>query len=80
MPALRQTPVNKSTEGYGTTQIASPIGPLYTRHEFAAMLRLTVRSVDTMLANGTLPHLKIGGAIRFRVQDIQEALKGFEKK
>lgn len=42
------------------------------------MLRLTVRSVDSMLANGSLPHLKLGGgAIRFTAKQLQDALKTF---
>jgi excisionase family DNA binding protein len=73
---VQPTIADKSTGIDGTTQIA-PIGPFYTRREVALSLRLTVRSVDTLLANGKLPHLKVGGAVRFTAQQLQDALKTF---
>ena len=42
-----------------------------TRHELAEALKVSVRTVDTMLAGGEIPHLRLhGNFIRFYLPDV----------
>src|SRR5690348_6356733 len=46
-----------------------------TRRELAEVLKISVRTVDTMLAGGELPHLRIhGNFIRFYLPDVVQHL------
>ena len=42
-----------------------------TRHELAEALKVSVRTVDTMLAGGEIPHLRLhGNFVRFYLPDV----------
>jgi excisionase family DNA binding protein len=46
-----------------------------TREELAAVLKVSVHTVDRMLADGELPHIRLRGSmIRFYLPDVVRAL------
>jgi excisionase family DNA binding protein len=50
---------------------AAPLRPLLTVPEVAALLRLSPRSVRRLIADGRLPVVRLGHAIRIRPQDVE---------
>jgi excisionase family DNA binding protein len=49
----------------------SPISRLLTKAELAPRLGITTRTVDSWMAKGYLPFLKIGRTVRFRLSDVE---------
>ena len=45
---------------------------LVTKKEVARLLACSVRMVERLVASGTLTAVKIRGAVRFRLRDIQQ--------
>ena len=45
---------------------------LVTKKEVARLLACSVRMVERLMASGTLTAVKIRGAVRFRLRDIQQ--------
>ena len=43
---------------------------LLTKHDAATLLRMSVRTVERMAANGTLTPVKVAGSVRFRRSDL----------
>jgi excisionase family DNA binding protein len=50
---------------------AAPLRPLLTVPEVAALLRLSPRSIRRLIADGRLPVVRLGRAIRIRPQDVE---------
>ena len=48
-----------------------PLRPLLTVPEVAALLRLSPRSIHRLIADGRLPIVRLGRAIRIRPQDVE---------
>ena len=44
---------------------------IFTRKEVAAILRLSVRTVDYLVASGQIPHRRIGRSVRFSESALQ---------
>jgi len=57
------------------SQSISKIRPLLKRAEVAAALAVSMRTVDTLIANGGLKVVRLGKSVRFRHEDI-EAFNG----
>ncbi len=51
-----------------------------TKEELAHYLGVTVRTIDNYMRHRRLPFLKIGRAVRFDRQRVEEALGRFEVK
>ena len=57
--------------------LPSPEPPCVTRFELAALLRVSVRTVDRMIAAGELPVRRVRGrAVRFLRSDVDRYLNG----
>jgi len=52
-----------------------PDFPLLSKPELAERLGVTVRSVDTWMANGHIPYLKIGRTVRFSLKGVSSYVK-----
>jgi len=51
-----------------------------TRHELAEALNVSLRTVDTMLASGEIPHLRLhGNFIRFYLPDVVRHLTASDR-
>jgi len=48
--------------------------PYKTRKEIAAHLGFSTRTIFTLTESGALPYFKIGGAVRYRVEEVDAAL------
>lgn len=46
-----------------------------TRHQLAALLNLSVRSVDQLAARGRIPFFKIGKSVRFDPVEVEAHLR-----
>jgi excisionase family DNA binding protein len=46
-----------------------------TRHEIATQTALSLRYIDELTHNGTLPHFKIGKSIRYDPAEVEAALR-----
>ncbi len=46
-----------------------------TRHQLAALLSLSVRSVDQLAAKGEIPYFKIGKSVRFDPVEVEAHLR-----
>jgi excisionase family DNA binding protein len=46
-----------------------------TRHQLAALLNLSVRSVDQLAAKGKIPYYKIGKSVRFDPVEVEAHLR-----
>jgi excisionase family DNA binding protein len=46
-----------------------------SRSQLAAVLGLSLRTIDNLLAAGTLPHFRIGKCIRFDLSEVEETLR-----
>lgn len=45
-----------------------------TKPEVARLLKVSVRTVTRLMRNGALPYLRLGWAVRFRLEDVQRQL------
>jgi excisionase family DNA binding protein len=45
-----------------------------TKKEIAHHLRIGVRSIDNWMVQGLIPYIKIGRAVRFNIQQVEEHL------
>jgi excisionase family DNA binding protein len=59
-----------------SSQTASTIRPLLNRAAVAATLAVSIRTVDTLIANGSLKVVRLGKSVRVRQEDIEALLKG----
>ena len=55
-------------------------GPYLSRKELAPLLKKSVRTIDTWVALGILPVIKIGRSILFCWPDVQRALAKYQQK
>ena len=55
---------------------ASTIRPLLNRAAVAATLAVSIRTVDTLIANGSLKVVRLGKSVRVRQEDIEALLEG----
>ena len=53
----------------------APPSPKHTRQQIAIHCSLSVRTIDELTHNGTLPHYKIGKSVRYDLAEVQEALR-----
>jgi excisionase family DNA binding protein len=53
----------------------SPIRVLQNRKETAVRLGLSLRTVDTLIASGKLPHFRIGGAVRLDPTEVDAVMR-----
>ena len=60
------------TSEASTVVTADPttIGPLYTTHEVATMLRVNQRTVQEWIRTGALPAVRYGKLLRIRHEDL----------
>lgn len=64
-----------------TNNCSSPEQPCVTRLELAELLRVSVRTVDRMIAAGEIPVRRVRGrAVRFLRSDVERYLKGEMRK
>jgi excisionase family DNA binding protein len=49
--------------------------PYKTRHEIAAHCGLSLRYIDKLTRNGALPHFKIGKSVRYKVDEVEQAMQ-----
>jgi len=47
---------------------------MWTKKEVADYLKVTVRQIDILRERHGLPFVKIGGVIRFRIEDVEKWL------
>jgi excisionase family DNA binding protein len=67
--AEQLTPVQDA----GTVKL--PPGEKYfTRGELAGILKVSLRTVDAMIADQAIPFLRLGKMIRFRIEDVERHL------
>ncbi len=60
-----------------TDNFSSPEQPCVTRFELAALLHVSLRTVDRMIAAGEIPVRRVRGrAVRFLRSDVERYLKG----
>jgi excisionase family DNA binding protein len=59
-----------------SSQTASTIRPLLNRAAVAATLAVSIRTVDTLIANGSLKVVRLGKSVRVRQEDIEALLEG----
>jgi excisionase family DNA binding protein len=52
------------------------IRPLLNRAAVAATLAVSIRTVDTLIANGSLKVVRLGKSVRVRQEDIEALLEG----
>src|SRR5262249_13325721 len=55
---------------------ANPMRPLLTVPDVAELLRLSPRQVRRLIAEGRLPIVRLGRAIRIRPQDVEALVAG----
>lgn len=58
------------------SQTASTIRPLLKRPAVADALAVSMRTVDTLIANGSLKVVRLGKSVRVRQEDIEALLEG----
>jgi excisionase family DNA binding protein len=51
--------------------IISPVGPIYTTADTAALMQVSVRTVQRLIRSGQLKSRKIGRIYRIRGKDIE---------
>lgn len=58
-------------------QSASPITgrKIITRHDLAPHLSFSLRYVDELTHNGTIPYFKIGKSVRYDLAEVEAALR-----
>src|SRR6185295_19259551 len=50
-----------------------------TREEAAEALRVSVRQLDRLIAEGTIPAVRFGGSVRIRTADLETWLRGMSQ-
>jgi len=58
---------------------AAQLEPLLTVDDVAKVLRLSLRTIRRLIAEGKLPVVRIGRAIRIRPQAVEAFLEGLER-
>jgi len=66
-----------------TSSVSSPHSPKHSsgfdayskRGDVARHLNVSMRTVDNMMARKIIPYFKIGGMVRFKLEDIDRALE-----
>ncbi len=48
-----------------------------TRSELASFLNVSVRTIDGYVLSRRIPYIRLGRLLRFRVQDVERALKRY---
>ena len=56
--------------------IPSAFDQLVTKREVAERLALSIRTIDRLTAKGVLRKIKVLGAVRFRLSDVQMLVNG----
>jgi excisionase family DNA binding protein len=52
-----------------------PSAPIcVTKPEVARLLKVSLRTVTRLMRNGALPYLRLGRAVRFRLEEVQRYL------
>ncbi len=67
-----------TTQTYGAARTES----LLRKAEVAALLRVSIRTVDRLIASGQLPCVRLGesgGAVRFRMEDVRRLVERSRK-
>ena len=59
-----------------TANTATTLRPLLNRSAVAAALAVSLRTVDTLIANGSLRVVRLGKSVRIRQEDIEALLEG----
>jgi excisionase family DNA binding protein len=58
-----------------TQYIQRPIDNLMTKKDVAAYLKLSLRTVSTLMNNGDLPYIRLNGrSVRFMLETVQNAM------
>jgi excisionase family DNA binding protein len=58
-----------------SSPVTLPAGVKYvTRQELARVLKVSLRTVDRMIADQAIPFLRLGKVIRFRLEDVERQL------
>lgn len=60
---------------YMTQENLIPVPPLMTKKELADRLRVSLRTIDRGIKDGSIPHIKIGKTIRIHESVLQNYLK-----
>ena len=53
--------------------------PLLTKPEAAKRLAVCPRTIDNLVSRGHLPCIKIGSALRFKIEDVQAFIEAQRK-
>jgi excisionase family DNA binding protein len=59
-----------------TANTATTLRPLLNRPAVATALAVSLRTVDTLIANGSLRVVRLGKSVRIRQEDIEALLEG----
>jgi excisionase family DNA binding protein len=51
-----------------------------TKAELARFLKVSPRTVDTLIATRRIPYIKLGRLVRFRIADVERALTRYTVK
>ena len=70
---------NQKPETQGV-EVAPAGKRLLTRFELAAALRVSLSTVDRMLANDEIPCMRLRGRVRFHLEDVIECLRKGNRK
>jgi excisionase family DNA binding protein len=54
--------------------------PLVDKRDVARHVKKSVRSVERLMYSGRIPYIRVGGVVRFRLNDVDRALSCFEVK
>jgi len=65
-------PVSPSTQH----PLSIPLEPLLTLKEVAALLRVSIRTVQRLIDSGAMPCVRIGRQVRLRRTDVQQRMDG----
>jgi excisionase family DNA binding protein len=52
---------------------------LLNTKQLAEWANVSPRTVQSWIAGRTVPYLKIGGAVRFRLEDVEKALQAYRR-
>ncbi len=68
------------TGGPSPTAEAPSSGRLLTTEDVAVVLKVSVRTVERMLHDGEIAPIRLRGLVRFRLDDVMEALRNGDRK
>jgi excisionase family DNA binding protein len=74
MPSRKKAVLNSCTSKTGDF---NPYISLLTKDELGQIIRKSRRSVELMMLNRQIPFVKLGRSVRFRLGDVEKALKKF---